>query len=726
MSAPRRTHHYDKADLKAAFQQAGLGRGDIVLSYTNLGLLGIPAGGNSRRNADQTLLEAFVETIGPEGTLCVPTYSYSFPRGEPFDPDQTPSAVPGWPEFVRRQPGARRTRDPMFSVAALGARAEELTRDVPFDSFAPGCFWQRFLEAGGWVVNVNLWAIAGLAHYVERREGMPYRYDKLFIGDFILDGRRVRRGSIFTVQDATNPETKVEVTRFDALAFHTGLAVKIPVGRGFITAMRAPDMDRLLTETLREQPEFLIQAGLHGRRPVLVAPRRGPGVALEPDAGMRTVIERLWRLPRDIVSDGYDDALEALATQVPMTIHAYPSGTRAWTWVVPEKWTCHEAWLETMAGQRLLDREAEPLQVMSYSLPFEGTVSREELRRHFHVHPCLPEATPFIFKYYDRDWGLCGPQTLRDSLPEGPYRVRIRSEFSYGELKVGEVVVPGESDLCFVLCAHLCHPAQVADDLSGVAAGLEVVRSLLRGPKPRYTYRFLVLPETIGSVCWLSHHEHLVPRMIGGLFLEMLSLPNPHALQLSYQGDTAVDRCCASVLARFDPAGWTGAFRDVVGNDERQFNAPGVRVPMLSLSRIQRQKHQGIFPYPQYHSNHDNPDQVCWPNLEASVQLVQAMIAAIEAAPAISPPPASVREPLHHPRIPVNLFKGEIFCSRYGLNVDFLQDSTAHRALFDVLFQIDGRHTIEEIASLAGTSVEAVEAMVEELRRHELVTLPPA
>ncbi len=695
-----------------------------MLSYTNLGLLGIPKEGNNRQVADQVLLDAFLEVLGQPGTLCVPTYTYSFSKGEAYDPEHTPSAVKGWPEFVRQLPDVRRTYDPMFSVAAIGSRADELTKDVPMASFAPGCFWQRFVEADGWVININLWAISGLAHYVERCLNVPYRYDKLFVGDFILNGKTVRKGSIFTVQDLTNPDTRVDVTQFDALAYESGLAKKIQVGRGFITAMRARDMVRLLEGALSTHPNFLNQAGLHGRVPVLTSKKRHFNVTLPADPSMQDMIEALWFLPRDIVSDGYDAALDALSTVLPMQIHAYPTGTHAWTWLVPEKWTCYEAWLETVDGRRLVDYADNPLHAVSYSLPFEGLVSREVLLKHLHSHPCLPDATPFVFKYYERDWGLCCPSTLRDSLNEAEYRVCIRSEFSFGELKVGEVFVQGQTNDCIVLCAHLCHPAQVADDLSGVVVGMEVMRELKKRPRLRYSYRFLILPETIGSLAWLSQNEHLIPQMKGGLFLEMLSLSNPPALQMSFDGDTMVDRCFAKALSQHAPDGWTGAFRTIVGNDERQFNAPGVRVPMLSLSRVLKDKFAGIYAYAEYHSSEDTPSKVSWPHMVDSTKLVLHMIETLEASSSTQIPLAAIPVKGNQPssRVPINHFKGEIFCSRYGLHLDFAIDPERHRAFFNILYLIDGINSVAEIAQRCNTSEKAVEETLKVLAQHGLVS----
>jgi aminopeptidase-like protein len=372
---------------------------------------------------------------------------------------------------------------------------------------------------------------------------------------------------------------------------------------------------------------------------------------------------------------------------------------------VPEKWTCHEAWLETLDGRRLLSAANNPLHVVRYSLPFEGEVDRDVLFRHLHVHPRLPDAVPFVFKYYERDWGLCCTQDLRDSLHDARYRVVIRTSFNYGTLKVGEVVVRGRSDREFVLCAHLCHPAMVNDDLSGVVVGIDVMRALLARPKPRYTYRFLIVPETIGSIAYLSQNPGVVPRMAGGLFLEMLGRDHPHALQLSFTGSTSIDSTLTAVLKRRDSRAWTAPFRALMGNDERQFNAPGVRVPMLSLTRQLPSSHPD-FPYREYHSSHDTPSAVSWAGLEESRDLVLHMIDALE------------RTVIPAPRYP-----GEVFCSRYGLNIDFFADPDAHHALFDVMFQIDGTRSIPDIAAACDASPETVERIVAKLANAGLVDL---
>jgi aminopeptidase-like protein len=421
---------------------------------------------------------------------------------------------------------------------------------------------------------------------------------------------------------------------------------------------------------------------------------------------MMELVDELWFLKRDIVSDDLDRALYRLAEELDderMTIHKYPTGEQCWTWSIPEKWTCHEAYLETLNGERLIDYENHPLHVVSYSQPYEGVVSRQELLEHLHVHPNLPDAIPFVFKYYQRDWGLCASQTLRDSLKEDAYRVVIRSSYEPGTLKVGEVVVPGESEETFILVAHLCHPAMANDDLTGVMVGLDVIRTLLARSRPYFTYRLLILPETIGSVAYLSHHEHLIPKMIGGLFLEMLGNDSPHALQRSFQSDSQVDLCLVSVLKGLDPESYNAPYRLVINNDERQFNAPGVRVPMLSLSRVHRSE-SPTWPYPEYHSSYDNPAIITGERLEQSKQVVLGMIEAWE-----------------HNQYVGNSFKGEVFCSGYGIWIDYRVNPEGHRRLFEIMERCDGESTIADIAVELNISFQAVWEVVKTLHEKNLV-----
>lgn len=703
--------NYSAADLTAALRAAGAGLGDVVFVHVALGELGRLEGAADSEAEYPSILAALRDAVGAEGTLLVPTYTFSFCEGETFEPAATPteggpwSPTGGFLEFFRAQPGVLRSSDPIHSVAGQGPEARTLLCDTAPTCFGPGSVFARLVERDVLVCMIGLGLEeATVRHYSEEVAGVPFRYRKLFTGRIREDGAERALGWVYNVRilsDNGFPDGR----RLAARAEATGIARRAPVGRGSIVAVHACAFHELTLALLSADP--WVTARGPAAAPVALENARSGGagqpVTLSERATMAEMIAALWRLPRDIVSDGYDRALAALATQVPMTVEEFASGTECWSWIVPEKWTCREAWLERLDGTRLFSYADHPLHVVSYSLPFEGEVTREELLAHLHVHPRLPDAVPFVFKYYERDWGLCCTQRQRDRLTDARYRVVIRTVASLGTLKVGEVVVPGETDETFVLCAHLCHPAMVNDDLTGVVVGVDVMRALLEAPRPRYTYRFLIVPETIGSIAWLSRHAGLVPQMKGGLFLEMLGRDIPHALQLSFAGNTSMDHCLSAALAERDPRGWTTEFRTLAGNDERQFNAPGLRVPMLSLTR-QLPPADPEFPYREYHSSDDTPERMAPGSLEQSRDLVLHMIKALEAED-----------------IPVNQYPGEVFCSRYGIHVDSAADPEGHKALFDVLFLIDGLRSTADIAAECGIPLASVRDIVAQLRRHGLV-----
>jgi aminopeptidase-like protein len=159
-----------------------------------------------------------------------------------------------------------------------------------------------------------------------------------------------------------------------------------------------------------------------------------------------------------------------------------------------------------------------------------------------------------------------------------------------------------------------------------------------------------------------------------------------------------------AALQRHDPAGWVAPFRGVPGNDERQFNAPGVRVPMLSLTRV-LQKSADDYPYREYHSSDDTPEIVSAARLEESRDLVLRMI-----------------ETFERDRVPINRFAGEVCCSRYGLHIDWTTEPEAHLLMFTIMDLIDGTRSIRQIAATTGQTIEAVERVLDPLEARGLIT----
>ena len=176
-----------------------------------------------------------------------------------------------------------------------------------------------------------------------------------------------------------------------------------------------------------------------------------------------------------------------------MTIHSYPTGEPCWTWRVPEKWSCSEAYLETLDGRRLLDyRRPPPARCFLLAALRGGRQPGRAAAAICTSTRACPRPSPSSSSITSETGG-CALPGAEGCAGRGGYRVVIRTRFEPGTLKVGEVVIPGKSQDCFVLAAHLCHPGMVNDDLSGVVVGLDVARSLLAGPP--------AIPHTACSSC---------------------------------------------------------------------------------------------------------------------------------------------------------------------------------------------------------------------------------
>ncbi|WP_133511724.1 AAC(3) family N-acetyltransferase [Candidatus Thiosymbion oneisti] len=263
---------YSSDDLRIALSDLPLDRGDILFSHSNLGFFGHAQG---VRNADalcRLFAEAVLDRIGYEGTLVVPTFTYSFPRGEVFDPEASPSGMGLFAEWVRRHSDARRSVDPCYSVAAIGGKAEALTAEVPENSFGPGSFFDRFYEAGGKILNFNFGAGSTFVHYVERQLKVPYRFDKTFIGRIRRNGEEHAARSTIWVRYLSDDALINAPDPLDRLARAEGLFHPRRLGRGELGLITAADLRDLVARTLPLRPWFLTRAeGMGVTRPRIVA-----------------------------------------------------------------------------------------------------------------------------------------------------------------------------------------------------------------------------------------------------------------------------------------------------------------------------------------------------------------------------------------------------------------------------------------------------------------------
>ncbi|WP_405243706.1 DUF4910 domain-containing protein [Lentisalinibacter salinarum] len=335
------------------------------------------------------------------------------------------------------------------------------------------------------------------------------------------------------------------------------------------------------------------------------------------------LVEALYPLCRSITGNGVRQSLEILASRVPLDLTEVPSGTEVFDWIVPDEWNVHEAWIEDPQGRRIVDFRDSNLHVLNYSMAVDAEVSRSTLDEHLHSLPEHPDWIPYRTSYYAEQWGFCVPHRLRESLPEGRYRVRIDAERAPGSLTYAECRVPGELDREILLYTHTCHPSLCNDNLSGMAVAAAVGARLLAGEKPRHSIRLVFGPGTIGSIVWLSRNRERLDRIAHGLVIGLLGDDAPFTWKRSRRGTAEVDRVAEHVLGRRSRENRVIGFSPY-GYDERQFGSPGIDLP---VGRLTRSVNGG---YAEYHSSADNLDLVTEERLAESVEVVTEIVRTLD------------------------------------------------------------------------------------------------
>jgi len=330
----------------------------------------------------------------------------------------------------------------------------------------------------------------------------------------------------------------------------------------------------------------------------------------------------MWRLAkmlepihRTLVSPGFDASLAFICEELKLKIKKYPSGQKVFDWTIPDSWYAKAGVLENMKGKRLMDFKDHPLFIGPYSEPFSGVIDREELLPHLHSLPHLPKAIPLCPSYYKRDWKLGVPHAFKEKLKDKKYRVRIDSVRKPGELSIGEVYLPGKSKKEILFCTYLCHPHMANDNISGVVTCVEAFKVLSKMPQRFYSYRLIIIPETIGSITFLYHHQEEVKNIMGGYVVLCCGDRGKLTFKKSRAGDSIADRAALTALREKGDGGRSVDYY-FSGSDERQFNAPGFRLPMATIMRNPPAE------YKEYHSSLDNLDCITPEHLGDTLQFI--------------------------------------------------------------------------------------------------------
>jgi aminopeptidase-like protein len=274
-------------------------------------------------------------------------------------------------------------------------------------------------------------------------------------------------------------------------------------------------------------------------------------------------------------------------------------------------------------GNKIIDFKENNLHLVGYSTPINQTLTLSQLQEHLYSLPEQPEAIPYVTSYYKERWGFCISQKQRDNLKEGNYRVFIDSELKDGSLTYGELIIPGRSKKEIFISTYVCHPSMANNELSGPVLSTFLAKWIMSKPR-RYSYRIIFIPETIGSIIYLSKNlESLKENVIAGFNITCVGDNGPYSYLPTRNGNTYSDKIALNILSFDHPDFIKYTYLDR-GSDERQYNSPGVDLPICTIMRSK------YGTYPEYHTSLDNLDIVSAEGLIGSLNIFKKCLNTIE------------------------------------------------------------------------------------------------
>lgn len=302
----------------------------------------------------------------------------------------------------------------------------------------------------------------------------------------------------------------------------------------------------------------------------------------------------------------------------------FKTGEQVFDWNIPKEWNITDAYLEHESGVRYAEFKKSNLHVLNYSTPIQAEMDFEELEKHIYTYPEQPDWVPYITSYYKERWGFCMSENDKQKMPAGKYKVVIDTTLEPGTLNLLEARLAGQSEQEIFFSSYVCHPSMVNNELSGPVV-LNALMQYIKEhyPTPRFSYRFVLQPETIGSIAYLSRNlEEMKRKVCCGFNLSCVGDERAYSQVETRWGDSLADKALTAALIGKDNLRRYSFLERA--SDERQYNAPGVDLPIVTFCRSK------FGEYPEYHSSADNFDVVTAKGLKGAFDVMVSIIDAFE------------------------------------------------------------------------------------------------
>ncbi len=428
------------------------------------------------------------------------------------------------------------------------------------------------------------------------------------------------------------------------------------------------------------------------------------------------LFDALYPICRSITGEGLRKSLNIISKYIPLEILNFKTGQKVLNWEIPEEWIIKDAWIKNENGEKILDFKNNNLHVVNYSAPINKKTELEELKQHIHTKPNLPNAIPYAISYYKKRWGFCMEHAKFEGLKEEKYHVFIDSEFIDGELNLGHTLLKGESEKEILISSYLCHPSMANNELSGPVVLTFLYNRISKWEKRNFAYRFVLNPETIGSIAYLSKFgDELIKNMYSGIILTCLGGDMNLSYKKSRMGGSPIDGLTAHLFDTNTINGAMRGFTPISGSDERQYCSPGFNLPVGQFAKLVYGS------YKEYHSSLDTKELMGIENLQKSLDEIELILKINE-----------------YNGYYINLYPyGEIKLDEYDLYPDMNSPSNRKYSnntsidgrkqlnyILMILNYSDGQHTLLDIAKKCNCSILDLVEIIDKLKEKSVIEGP--
>ncbi len=430
---------------------------------------------------------------------------------------------------------------------------------------------------------------------------------------------------------------------------------------------------------------------------------------------IKKLLIELYPINRSITGEGYRSSIKIIKKYIPLEDIIYKSGEKIYDWEIPLEWNLYDGYLVTPSGKKIAKLSDHNLHIMNYSIPVNKTISYDELKKHIYTLKKIPDAIPYVHSYYKKNWGFCLKYNQFKRIPKrGKYRAFINSTFKKGKLVNSELLLKGRSKKEIMISSYLCHSQMANHELSGPIMMILIYQYIKSLKKRKYSYRFLICPENIGSLAYLkTRGKHLKKYLEAGMILNLLANGKDFTYKKSKSGNSLIDKVVKNIFNNSNKKiNFIDFFPD--GSDERQFSSPGFNLQFSSLMRkIYANLTMPNHKYKEYHTSLDDLNFFKMKQFEETYTVYKEVIDTIEMN---YKPKAKIL--FGTPQL--SKYNDELYPSKMNFGAEPREGYV--RVLLEILNLADGKTDLIDIANKKNFKLTDYKNLINKLRKNKLIS----